>query len=177
MKTVRSIASFLFFITRILAIGYLATGIYVVGVLMFSDRTPASTGWFRALNDGSFQIMYPFTKIPFLLGDNTTSFLTMMVTLIFFYSFFMWLLSNVFNTFRKQKLFTARGVNRLTAFYLFNLIVPVIAVLTVAFLYNEMVGDILMLTFLHVIIGIFAWFMAVIFRQGLLLQEEQDLTL
>ena len=177
MKTVRSIASFLFIVTRILAIAYLVTGIYVVGVLVFSDRSSGGTGWFRSLDDGSFRIMYPFTNSPFLLGDNTTSFLTMMVAIIFFYGSFMWLLSNVFGTFRKQKLFTPRGVTRLKGFYLLNLVVPVAAVLVVVFLYDEMLGDILMLTFLHVIIGIFAYFMAAIFRQGLLLQEEQDLTL
>src|SRR5687767_14651882 len=127
MKTVRSVASVLFIITRILAIGYLVTGIYVVVVLLFGN-----TGLFRALDDGSFQIMYPFTRAPFLLGDNTAAFLTMMVTLIFFYGTFMWMLSNVFNTFRKQKLFTISGVRRLKGFYLLNLLVPLVALLIVA---------------------------------------------
>ena len=177
MKTVRSIASLLFILTRAFAIGYLLTGVYVSGVLLFRADSTGSSGWFRVLDNGSFQILYPFTEAPFLLGDNTTAFLTMMLSVIFFYGFFMWLLSSVFNTFRRKKLFTAPGVSRLSKFYLLNLIVPVVAVLIVAVLYNEILGDILMLTFLHLIIGIFAYFMAAIFRQGLLLQEEQDLTL
>ena len=174
MKPVRTIAVVLFFVTRTLAILYLLTGVYITIVLVLPN---SSSGLFRVQENGSFEILLPFTNAPFLLGDNTPAFLTMMVSIVFFYGVFLWLLSGVFNTFRKQKLFTEPGVKSLSRFYLLNLIVPGVAVILVFMFYNEMLGDILMLTFLHVIMGIFAWFMAAIFRQGLLLQEEQDLTL
>jgi hypothetical protein len=36
--------------------------------------------------------------------------------------------------------------------------------------------DMIRIGVLHLVIGVFAFFMAAIFKQGLLLQEEQDLT-
>ena len=44
-----------------------------------------------------------------------------------------------------------------------------------AFFGHEII-DILRITLLHLVIGVFAYFMAAIFKQGVHLQEEQDLT-
>jgi hypothetical protein len=57
-----------------------------------------------------------------------------------------------------------------------NLTVP--AMVTIIFLFARIeIRDTVMLMFLHAVIGVFAFFMAAIFKHGLLLQEEQDLTL
>ena len=88
---------------------------------------------------------------------------------------FLWLLSGVFHAFKQVKLFTAKGVVQLSRFYITNLLVPFLFLLLFLLFRNEM-SDLLRIILLHVIIGVFAYFMAAIFKQGLLLQEEQDLT-
>jgi hypothetical protein len=174
MKSVRIIANILYYLTRVAAILYLITAAYSLLVVLLNAagaNAPMEAG------NGQFRIYYPFTTTTFLLGDDTGSYLTMMILVISFYGVFLWLLSNVFNTFRQQKLFTAKSVMRLSRFYVTNLTVPLICLIAALLFYHEAVSDVLMLTFLHIIIGIFAFFMAAIFRQGLVLQEEQDLTL
>lgn len=169
MKSVRIVANILYYLTRVAAILYLITAMYSLGVALLGGPIH--------IHDGAFEIYYPFTTTPFLLGDYNNSYLTMMILIISFYGVFLWLLSNVFNTFRQSKLFTAKSVLRLSRFYITNLTVPIISLIAALLFYHDAVNDILVITFLHGIIGIFAFFMAAIFRQGLVLQEEQDLTL
>jgi hypothetical protein len=71
-------------------------------------------------------------------------------------------------------LFTKKGFSQLSRFYSVNLTVPVLILIILAVLGQE-VQDIIRITFLHLVIGVFAFFMAAIFKQGLFLQEEQDL--
>ena len=176
MKAVRLIANFLFYLTRTAAVLYLVTTVYALLAVALKG---AGVAWapVEISGDGGFTIFYPFTRTPFLLGDYTTPYLVMMFMLIGFYSVFLWLLSEVFNAFRQQKLFTPKNVRRLVRFYIINLAVPLPGLIVTAFLYDEGLRDVMVIAFLHLVIGIFAFFMAAIFKQGLVLQEEQDLTL
>jgi predicted permease len=87
---------------------------------------------------------------------------------------FLWLLGGVFQAFKQERLFTKKGFSQLSRFYSVNLTVPVLILIILAVLGQE-VQDIIRITFLHLVIGVFAFFMAAIFKQGLFLQEEQDL--
>jgi hypothetical protein len=174
MKSVRIVANILFYLTRVAAIIYVITAVYTTAVVLLYVSGAAAP---MNVENGAFEIYYPFTTAPFLLGDYTNSFLTMMILLISFYALFLWLLSNVFNTFRQTKLFTPAGVRRLSRFYVTNLTVPIISLIAAVLFYHDAVNDIAAISFLHIIIGVFAFFMAAIFKQGLVLQEEQDLTL
>ncbi|HMK02808.1 MAG TPA: DUF2975 domain-containing protein [Ferruginibacter sp.] len=175
MKTTRLVATALFSITRILSLLYLVTAIYVVFIFLFTINTPPA--WLPlGISDGHFEIYFPFTHTPFLLGDYTQSFIAIMILIMFGYGIFLWMLSNIFKTFKQEKLFTATGVKRLSVFYGTNFIVPIL-ILIGFFIAKIEISDMLIITCLHFVIGIFAFFMAAIFKQGLLLQEEQDLTL
>jgi Protein of unknown function (DUF2975) len=174
MKTVRFTASILFYLSRVSAVLFLTTGFYAIAVVLLSHYTSAQ--WLPiTIEQGHFAIFYPFTKKTFLLGDYTASFLFTNLFTIAFYGFFLWLLSDVFRAFRQQKLFTQKGVMRLSRFYVTNLVVPVWFLLLVLLFQNDMT-DLIRIMFLHLVIGVFAFFMAAIFKQGLILQEEQDLT-
>jgi hypothetical protein len=97
-----------------------------------------------------------------------------MIAVIGLYGLFFWLLGNIFRTFREQKLFTGKGVKRLQVFYALNFLVPV-PFLIMHIIYAYEVQVVITLTLLHAVLGIFAYFMAVIFSRGLYLQNEQDL--
>lgn len=174
MKIVRPLASVLYYLSRIGATLLLVTGVYATGVVLLYYYTSVS-GLPIETSERHFTIFLPFTKTPFLLGDYTGSFLFTNLFTILFYGFFLWMLSGVFHAFRQQKLFTYKGVIQLSRFYIINLMMPVLFLLLLIFFRNE-TSDLIRIMFLHLVIGVFAFFMAAIFKQGLILQKEQDLT-
>jgi hypothetical protein len=176
MKSVQIVANALHYLTRIASLLFLSTAIYAFIVLFLSLYTRIDSLPIELKTNGSFVIFFPFTKAPFLLGDYTSSYFLVSTSTIALYSLFLWLLSCVFKAFRQKRLFIPKSVSRLERFYLFNLSVPTIFLLFLAFSGQE-IRDAIIIVFLHLMIGVFAFFMAAIFKQGLLLQEEQDLTL
>lgn len=175
MHTARSIAGVLYFLSRIAAWLFTAVLVYTFTVLVLSVTGLVHSLPIEITKAGSFTIFYPFTKTPFLLGDYTTDFMVSSLSFIAFYTLFVWFLGDVFHAFRQPKLFTPKGVSQLSRFYITNLALPVLFLLLVG-LFGQELSDMLRIGFLHIVIGIFAYFMASIFRQGLVLQEEQDLT-
>jgi len=175
MRPVRAIANFLYHITRIASLLFTITALYALVIMMLSMHTGIKDLPIE-IKDGSFVIFYPFTRSPFLLGDYTTSYLVTTIMTVALYGIFLWLLSAVFKAFRQQRLFVPVNVSRLHRFYLFNFIMPVVFLLCLIS-FGLDVRDALIIVFLHLMIGVFAFFMAAIFKQGLVLQEEQDLTL
>lgn len=173
MNTVRFIAGFCFYLSRIGAILFLATGTYATAIFLLARYTSLNLP--IKIEESTFTIFYPFTRQAFLLGDYTPSYLFTSLFTIAFYGIFLWLLGNVFRAFRQQKLFTRKAVIGLSRFYLTNFAVPVLLLLLALIVKDEMT-DFIRIMFLHLVIGIFAYFMAAIFKQGLILQEEQDLT-
>lgn len=170
MKRVRLIATCLFYFSRVLALPYLATAAYCIICFLF--RTDS----LQPIEDGKrFVITYPFTDTRFLIGDTYEFYYIFeMIAFIALYGIFFWLLGNIFKTFRGKKLFTQPGVRRLSIFYLLNFIVP-LPFLIGHIAYSYEVEILVSLSVLHFVLGVFAYFMAVIFKQGLNLQTEQDL--
>lgn len=170
MKKVRLLATTLFYVTRVAAIPYLLTALYCLFCFVFrTDALQYTDGGER------FVICYPFTETRYLLGDSTEFYYIFeMIAFIGLYGLFFWLLGNVFDAFRQPKLFTLENVKRLRIFYMLNFTVP-LPFLIAHLWYSYEVSILISLTFLHFVIGIFAYFMAVIFEQGLNLQTEQDL--
>ncbi|GAB3989812.1 hypothetical protein GCM10028807_15520 [Spirosoma daeguense] len=170
MKKVRIIATGLLYLSRAAAIPYLATALYCIVCFMFQKSLV------HPFDGGQrFVINYPFTQKRFLIGDEYSfPYIFEMIAFIGLYGLFFWLLGNIFKTFREKRLFTEKGVSRLTIFYLLNFLVPLpFLILHIAYAYE--VETLVILTMLHTVLGVFAYFMAVIFSRGLHLQQEQDL--
>jgi len=173
MKTVRVIATFLKYLSRLAGSLILLIAFYAAIILIVSKFT----SWQMPveIKDGAFTIFYPFTKTAFLLGDYTTSYIVSNLITFYFYGLFLLWLGGVFQAFSQKKLFTSTGVKRLTRFYMINIVGSVLFLLILLFM-NSDPADLLRIILLHLVIGIFAFFMAAIFKQGYILQEEQDLT-
>ncbi|GAB3515760.1 hypothetical protein [Emticicia fontis] len=169
MNKVKIVSKILFYITRILAFFYLGTAAYSTFCLL--------TGWglgFRE-NKKYFHVMYPFTDTPFLNGDYNMPYIIFEFLLVLgLYGLFFLLASNIFKVFFQPKLFTEFGIRQLRYFYLANLLLPTLAVLF-ASIFAEVDDMAVILIILHFILGVFAYFFAAIFKQGLQLQKEQDL--
>lgn len=174
MKTVRALAAVLYTCSRIASIVYLLTAVYTLGVVLLYTVTSSTSAPIRILPNGGFQIYYPFTTTPFLLGEYNAWYIGTSVLTISFYGLFLWLLGDVFYSFKQTKLFTRKGFLKLSRFYIANLTIPILIFILLASFGKEL-NDIIRITFLHLVVGVFAFFMAAIFKQGLNLQDEQDL--
>ncbi|RYZ22288.1 MAG: DUF2975 domain-containing protein [Chitinophagaceae bacterium] len=173
MRPAKAVADILFYITRVIAFLCLALCLYVAVVLLLS----LVASWAPiAVADGSFTIFFPFSRRPFFLGEYNLHFVTTSLLAFGGYTCFIWLLSSVFQAFRGRRLFTQRNVGRLVRFFRFNLAAPVIG-MAVLLTWQSFYTNALVISLLHVVLGTFTYFMATIFKQGLILQEEQDLTL
>lgn len=169
MKLVRIIASFLFVLVRIVALFYLLTAIYALINCLFEGP------FFEKMENNRFAINFPFTTQHFLLGSEyTLEYAAEMVLGLALYGFFFLLLSNVFKTFKQERLFTKEGLKNLKQFYQFNLLLyPVAAILWSLFSVEDFPFFAMIVA--HAIMGVFIFFMAAIFQQGVNLQNEQDL--
>jgi len=169
MKLVRYISTVAFYLTRLIAAGYILTALYIILCVVFNLPT------LQHLTDNRFAICYPFTSEHFLLGaEYTAAYIAEMVLLIFLYGVFFALLSNVFKSFRPQKIFTIQGIRHLQWFYLINLLLFPLVFLILGIYSIEDYPYVAMIT-AHCIMGIFALFIAAIFEQGVNLQNDQDL--
>ncbi len=170
MKNVKIISTILFYITRIVAILYILVTIYSLLSLV--------TKWSYNLEDNGkyFAVCYPFTETRFLLGENNWSYKIFEFLIpICAYGIFFLLVSNVFNAFKQPKLFTPYGINQLKWFCLANIYVPLFIIL-LASIFTNMVQDALQwAAVIHFFMGVFAYFLYAIFKQGVNLQNEQDL--
>jgi hypothetical protein len=170
MKNVKIVSTVLFYITRILAVMYLCIALYSLIVLL--------TEWSYITKKGgnNFAICFPFTDTPFLVGENNWGYKLFNFLLpIGAYGFFFLVLSNIFSVFRGAKLFTQYGVDQLHYFFLGNIIIPFSLILLASIFAGKIEEGLEWLAVVHFFLGVFAFFMAAIFRQGLLLQKEQDL--
>ena len=175
MKTIRIVSTVLFYLTRVLSIGYILIFLYCLFIFSFNALLDVS--WLPIqIEEGRFTIFYPFTETSFLLGYSHGEYIIFMLMMLAAYGAFLWLLGNIFRTFKQQKLFTQQGVKALVWFSRSNLLVPIFMMIWMS-VYLELENGEAVLAFLHVIVGIFAWFMEAIFRQGLSLQEDSDLTI
>lgn len=169
MKTTYIVAKILFYVTRFLAIVYFTLGLYSVLTLI--------TGWSLTFKDGGkyFQVCYPFTNHPLMLGDYNLPYIIFdFLSPLSLYGLFFLLISNVFKIFFQPKLFTQNGINHLRRFYLTNLILPSVVIFLASF-FVSLDNEVSIFIVLHFMLGVFAYFLAAIFKQGLNLQNEQDL--
>jgi hypothetical protein len=169
MKQIRKISKVLFYVTRTIAFLYVLTSIF--GFVSFAFKTQN----FELTKDAaSFQINFPFSHTPFLVGQNNPSAIWEMILGILIYSLFFWLLSNVFNAFEQPKLFTEKNVKTLQIFYIANFIIPILMLIFLVINQNFSTSF-WSVALLHILLGVFIYFMTIIFKQGLHLQNEQDL--
>lgn len=169
MKFSKTFSAVLSYISRFFSVLYLGSSLYAFIILV------AETSAFRLKDGGKhFVINFPFSDAGFLAGENYARYKFEMVAGIGLYGVFLWMLANLFDTFRQAKLFTQKSVKRLTWFYIANFTIPPLF-LILHIIANDAISELIVLTFLHTVLGIFAYFMSIIFKQGLKLQSEQDL--
>ncbi|SMO90970.1 Protein of unknown function [Chryseobacterium rhizoplanae] len=169
MNQTKIISKILFYICSVLSAGYLITFVYSLFCLISGFAV-------TSYKEGKFlHINYPFTEQPFLNIENNYSYMIFsFLSVLITYGIFFWLSARVFKVFFQQKLFTQENIIQLKKFYLYNIFIPLPMVIIANF-FVEVESMIWGLVFIHFMLGIFCLFLANIFKQGLHLQNEQDL--
>jgi len=169
MQRTKLVSKILFYITRILAAIYIAVTLYSVVCIM----TGWSIGYYG--EEEHFHIFYPFTRQVLMNVNNNTPYILFEFLIpLSLYGIFFLLASNIFRIFHRPKLFTREGIQQLRIFYLANWLLPIGAVI-LAGIFANIASLAFALVAIHFILGIFAYFLSAIFKQGLNLQNEQDL--
>lgn len=170
MKTVRLISRVLFIITRLLSAGYL------LSFLLSAIALTTGRGLHLTDQRSRFEVFYPFTQHPYLRGEYNGGYMLMFLMILGLYAFFFFLVGNVFTVFTQTKLFTAYGIRQLKRFYVGNLVLPPLSVVVISLFYSIDSPAEILLT-LHMLLGVFTYFLAAIFSEGVNLQNEHDLIL
>lgn len=174
MKRVKQISLAFYQLSRIAAVFFILLAVYGSSTLWLHKAGFVSAP--VELSGEYFTIFFPFTRDPFLLGDYTVGYLFTSLSLLLLYGIFLWLLSKVFFVFMQPKIFVPANMQRFRNFYRFNLFVPLLFIFCLLLL-GQQIRDAIIIAFLHLMLGIFIFFITTIFQQGLVLQEEQDQTL
>ncbi len=169
MQQTKFVAKILYYISLALTVGYLGTVLYSI----FCIATGLST---QTYGDGKFlHILFPFTGRPFLNIDyNARYILIAFILPLSLYGIFFGMAATVFRVFLQPKLFTKENILALKRFYQLNIFVP-LPISIFASLFFQVESMVWGLVLIHFFLGIFAFFLAGIFAQGVSLQKEQDL--
>ncbi|MEG0926232.1 DUF2975 domain-containing protein [Chryseobacterium sp.] len=169
MNQTKVISKILFYICSLLSAGYLIMVLYSLVCLITGFAiTPYKEGQFLHIN-------FPFTEQPFLNIENNYPYILFSFLLVLIsYGIFFWLSAKVFRVFFQSTLFNRENILQLKKFYLYNIFIPLPLVIIASF-FVEVESIVWGLVFIHFMLGIFCLFLANIFKQGLHLQNEQDL--
>ncbi|RZS99569.1 DUF2975 domain-containing protein [Aquimarina brevivitae] len=163
----RSLSTLLFYALRAITIGYIIFFILIVLAIV--------TKSFEIVNN-EFIIKIPFTDSVIKGNYETKVFLAITIFLIF-YTVFFYLASNIFKTFKSKVLFTKKASRYLLYFTFWNLLYAVTELVIIGILYQRMSITETPEWMLHLILGIFSWFIASIFKEGTQIQQENELTI
>ncbi|KMQ60807.1 hypothetical protein ACM40_13845 [Chryseobacterium sp. BLS98] len=169
MNQTKIISRILYYICSVVSAGYFIITAYSVFCLVTGFAvTPYGEGKYLHIN-------FPFTEKPFMnIDDNYAYIIFSFFAVLLAYGIFFWVSALVFRVFFQEKLFTAGNIRLLMIFYRYNIFIPLPLVIVASF-FVEVESVVWGLVFIHFMLGIFCLFLANIFKQGLHLQNEQDL--
>lgn len=166
----KSISRFLFFVSRVLTFCSLAMLLYIV-IAWFS-------GMLELDGEGRFTLSLPFSN-SVIKGIYSSFTLLSILSVFLYYTAFIFLLSMLFQTFSSEPLFTNNALRYLKYFTVLNIACPLLflLILLLFFANGRLAIEDITISTLHMLMGLFAAFISAIFKQGVVLQEENNLTI
>ncbi len=165
----KSLSSLLFWFSTICILGFVLLSLFIFISILFNN--------YSIDTNNEFSIALPFTG-SFIKGDyNLYIFLAIFAFLIF-YGLFFYLLRSIFKAFSQEKLiFTKKTINYIRKFALLNIFLPPLGIIAAYILKNGIDVETIIQGGLLVLLGIFSLFVVAVFKEGIVLQEENDLTI
>lgn len=164
-----SISTFFFYGTRVATIGSLLLVVFIT--LSFGLNN-------YVVDNGRFTIPFPLISYFDIKGVYKPSIITSINLILLYISVFSLSLSMIFKSFKTEVLFNTKAINYLNLFALVNLgVFPVFyIIMRMVILKIPLLGGMHNLI-LSTILGILILFVSAIFKRGLKVQEENDLTI
>ena len=164
----KSLSVYLFYISRIVSI---AIGFFLLFILV-----SFLTGNFELINN-RFEIKIPLMET-YIKGFYDVRIITTIALTLIFYILFFYFLSIIFKTFKAETLFTKTAIRQLNNFALYNLIGSPLAFILIHILIMKHTNLRDLPTYLlHLLLGVFIFFIVAIFKKGYKVQSENDLTI
>jgi len=165
----KSLSSLIFWLSTISFITISALILLILISLIFNTLTISS--------DNQFSISIPFTG-SLIQGEYNTAIFVALIAFMMFYGIFFYLLRAIFKAFSHEKvIFTKKTINRIRQFAWLNIFLPPLGIIAVYFIRNWIDFETIMQGGLLVLLGIFSLFVIAVFKEGIILQEETDLTI
>jgi len=164
----KSVSVVLFYLSALITVGLFLLLLFIL------------LSWFTGLvevnEEGIFKLKFPLSS-SIISGKYQLYTLLSIGATFAFYGVFTYLLSGLFKTFTLEPLFKPKAIQYLRYFTIANLLLPVSYFILVMILPSQLFPEGILISFLHLIVGLFAAFISAIFKQGVVLQEEQNLTI
>ncbi|MDC6388127.1 DUF2975 domain-containing protein [Maribacter sp. PR1] len=164
----KSISAFLFYLFRSITIG--------LGIFTSYVAISFGTGNFESM-DGRYKMNIPLLE-NYIHGEHKTNvFITISIGLLFG-TIFLYMLSNIFKTFKRETLFTQIAVKRMNQFALLNLLGSPFLYLIIHYIimkhnhYRDIHNPII-----HITLGLLILYGTAVFKRGFEVQSEHDLTI
>lgn len=182
MRIIRPIALVFYYCSTLFSWFYLLSAGYTALVILLkhglAETAAVPMRIIATAAKSRFEILIPFTDHPIFLGHYTIWGMIEIPLAMSLYGIFFYLLGQIFNAFRQEKLFTPQAIKALMRFARANVLLPP-AFLFFLYLHTDYLveGGEILVTGLHFLLAVFAFFQAAIFKEGFSLQQEQDLTI
>lgn len=164
-----SFSSYLFYTSRICAVGGIVLTVFILLSLAFGN--------FSVVDD-QFQISVPFFSELYIKGFHTQNTIISITAILLYSSLFFYALSLILKSFKSDKLFTEKAIRQLNFFSILNLVAFPILYLFIHFvLVKKSTYSGIHNLILSIILGLFVLFIAAIFKRGVKVQRENDLTI
>lgn len=165
----KSISTYLFYGTRIASLGSTLLALYIIFSFSFDNFE---------VNNGRFRIPFPLFSYFDLKGIYETSVITSIVLILLYIGVFLFSASMILKSFKSEVLFSTNAIRNLNVFAVINLVAfPIFyVVLRIVILKVPIFGGLHNL-FLSLVLGILMLFVSAIFKRGLKVQNENDLTI
>ena len=163
-----SVSHYTFYLFRLIAIGTVLLFLFICISFL--------TGNFEVVNH-RYGIDVPFFGTQ-ITGDYKANVIITISLGLCFAAIFFYLLSNIFLALKEKGIFNKKAITNLKFFTILNLIIGPILYLLIHFpiMQKTNFGDIHNLI-LHLILGMISLFVLHIFKNGYLVQSENDLTI
>ncbi|MEX0275371.1 MAG: DUF2975 domain-containing protein [Flavobacteriaceae bacterium] len=153
-----AITSLLFFVFLIYILGSLALGNYI-------------------LVSGIFHIQIPLTSSE-VQGELTFKVITTIIFTLLYYMVFLFLVSRILKGLEMPSPFNKKTIKNLRYFMLMNLLVFPLGFAGLNFIFSKTHGlNYIPQLLLHLLLGLFSFFLIELFKRGFTLQSDHDLTI
>lgn len=165
----KSVSSYLFYVFRLGAIGSLVLALFILLSFVIGNYE---------LKDGRFTIPFPLFSYFDIKGDYKTSIITSITLILIYIGGFLYSLSMILKSFKSAVIFNSRAIRYLKILAIINLLVfPIVYLSLRLIILNISIMNGIQNLILSLIFGVFLLFVAAIFKRGLKVQNENDLTI